>query len=186
MKWRSQAQLRDGRTMLIRNLYAQDAQTVLDTTRLVMGETPYLSRYPDECVMSAAQEVEWIERAQKNPRGLNLGAFVDGKLVGMCSMLPVAPQERMRHRGGVGLSVVRAYWHMGVGAALLTAAINGARLCGLEQLELDVTGENERARALYRRFGFVEFGIHRRAMKYRDGRYADLVLMQLDLAAQEE
>ena len=40
---------------------------------------------------------------------------------------------------------------------------------------------NESAVRLYTRCGFVEYGRHPRMMKYRDGTYADTILMMLDL-----
>ena len=42
--------------------------------------------------------------------------------------------------------------------------------------------ENETARRLYARLGFVEYGIERKALK-QHGRYYDEVLMAKDLAA---
>ena len=50
-----------------------------------------------------------------------------------------------------------------------------------EQLELEVVAGNERAIRLYERFGFMEFARHPRKLKYRDGTYADIIMMMLDL-----
>ena len=44
-------------------------------------------------------------------------------------------------------------------------------------VELDVMGNNERAIALYQKFGFVECGRVPHGIKFIDGSYTDLVTM---------
>ncbi len=63
----------------------------------------------------------------------------------------------------------------GVGARLVEAVIEHAR-AHVELIELTVISENAAARRLYRPFGFEEYGLEKRAAKYR-GRYHDDVLM---------
>ncbi len=59
---------------------------------------------------------------------------------------------------GVGsiqnLGVLPEYRGQGIGSALLCQAIEGFRRCGMRRVRLEVTAENHRAIALYRRFGF--------------------------------
>ena len=77
--------------------------------------------------------------------------------------------------------VLKSHWGMGVGTALLRVLVEQAKTTALEQLELEVVSTNERAIRLYERFGFTEFARHPRKLKYRDGSYADMVLMMLEL-----
>jgi ribosomal protein S18 acetylase RimI-like enzyme len=63
------------------------------------------------------------------------------------------------------MAVARDWRGRGVGSALLAAGIDWGRERGLHKLSLDVFAHNERAIALYRKFGFVEEG--RRAKHYR-------------------
>ena len=66
---------------------------------------------------------------------------------------------------------------MGVGTALLTALIDKAKEQGVyELLLLTVFSNNERARHLYRRMGFVEFGTFPNGLK-RNGQYVDEIYM---------
>jgi len=75
------------------------------------------------------------------------------------------------------IGVVPAARGLGLGAALLAAAIDGARAEGAARMLLEVGDENTAARALYDRAGFRRIGARKRY--YRDG--GDAMLMALDL-----
>ena len=79
------------------------------------------------------------------------------------------------------ISVLRAYWGLGLGRALTEACIQWAKEAGYEQLELTVVAENERAIALYRKAGFVEFGRNPRGFRSRTSGYQEIVHMLLAL-----
>jgi len=55
----------------------------------------------------------------------------------------------------------------GIGAALLADAELQARAAGRDRLRLEVRADNDAAIALYRREGFLQFGVHR--SYYEDG-----------------
>jgi ribosomal protein S18 acetylase RimI-like enzyme len=67
----------------------------------------------------------------------------------------------------------------GVGAALLRAAIEHART-RVAVVELTVLHTNTAAKTLYRGFGFVSYGIERRALRHQGVDHDD-ELMALDL-----
>ena len=48
---------------------------------------------------------------------------------------------------------------------------------GLEQMELGVYADNERAIHLYQKYGFEQCGIWKNAFKLKDGTYRDEILM---------
>lgn len=181
MKLKKEALLPSGETIMLRSLAAADAQAALALCRKTAGETMNMMFYPDEWTVTLEREIEMIIGAQNEPKALMMGAFVDRRLVGLCSLRSVHPADRARHRAGFGISILRAFWGRGIGTAMLQTAIDAAKTTALEQIELDVLSTNESAIRLYRRFGFEEFGRRPRMMKYRDGRYADGVLMMLDL-----
>ena len=177
MKYERRVTLADGAVLELRSLRIDDAAQALAVFRQMAGETQYLMRYPDEVTMSVQQEAELIRRYECAPDGLMLGAFVHGKLACVANFTRVGSTDRTRHRASVGIAVLKAYWHRGIASAVMQALIDTAKRTELEQLELDVMHDNERAKALYERYGFEEYGRHVRAIKYRDGRYADLILM---------
>ena len=86
----------------------------------------------------------------------------------------VGTRDKLRHRAEFGISVLRAYWGLGLGRALTEACIQCAKEAGYEQLELTVVAENERAIALYRKAGFVEFGRNPRGFRSRTSGYQEM------------
>lgn len=185
MKLKKAVTLKNGQMIELRSLQEKDARQAILLCRAVSGETLNMMRYPDEWTISLEKEAALLKSTADDPKALMLGAFWEGKLVGMGNFAPAHPADRARHRARLGICVLRAYWGRGIGAAMMQTLIDAAKMTSLEQLELDVVSTNESAIHLYKCFGFVEFGRHPRMMKYRDGTYADTVLMALDLCAQE-
>jgi RimJ/RimL family protein N-acetyltransferase len=107
------------------------------------------------------------------------GAFRGAEIVGMAGFLG-REGAKDAHKGYLwGMYVRPGARNSGVGKKLAEAVIDYARQ-HVEVLQLDVVSENEAARRLYARLGFVEYGIERKALK-QAGRYYDEVLMAKDL-----
>lgn len=181
MKYTAEATLAGGQVVLLRSLSPQDAQEMIRVCKKAAGETDFMMRYADEWTITPDKQRQVLADTEHAPRALMLGAFIGGALVGAGNFRPSHPADRARHRAEMGLSILKSHWHMGVGSAMLQAMIDAARSTPLEQLELSVAAGNARAKALYDRFGFAEYGRLPRGMKYRDGRYDDLILMMLEL-----
>ena len=181
MEYFSETYTQSGQALVVRSLKADDAAQTIWLMHTCMGETLNLARYPDELCLTVAQEVEFIEKIQFNPNAVLLGAFIQGELTGICSAVPVGPNERYHHRAGMGIMVLKKYWGKGIGSALMAAQRKAVENTCIEQIELDVVSSNHAAIALYEKHGFVRYGLLKHGMKYRDGSYADLVLMMRSL-----
>ena len=107
--------------------------------------------------------------------------MADGRVVATAGIDAVGTRDKLRHRAEFGVSVLRAYWGLGLGRALTEACIQCAKEAGYEQLELTVVAENERAIALYRKAGVVEFGRNPRGFRSRTSGYQEIVHMLLAL-----
>ncbi|HJT15000.1 MAG TPA: GNAT family N-acetyltransferase [Dongiaceae bacterium] len=105
-----------------------------------------------------------------------LVATVAGDVVGNLGLTRFT-RPRRAHVGEIGMAV-RDDWHgKGVGSVLMEAALDLAdNWLGLRRIELHVHADNERAIALYRKFGFEVEGTHR-AYAIRDGVYVDSLSM---------
>lgn len=173
--------LRDGRRCVLRSVGPEDAAALLHSLRQAFGETPFLLRAPEEVVKTEEEEADFLRTRLADPRALLAAAFVDGRLAGNAGIECVADCLRCRHRAEFGISVLREFWGLGLGTALLCACVDAARKANYEQVELEVVAGNSRARALYEKHGFVLYGTREHAMRYQDGSYAAEHLMLLRL-----
>ncbi|HHY36025.1 MAG TPA: GNAT family N-acetyltransferase [Firmicutes bacterium] len=90
---------------------------------------------------------------------------------------------RKRHVAGLGMSVDPAYHGQGIGTVLMEACLETARRWWSPlRVELEVYPDNERAIALYQKFGFEVEG-RKRGVAIRQGKYVDtLVMSRIELA----
>jgi RimJ/RimL family protein N-acetyltransferase len=106
---------------------------------------------------------------------VQLVALAGGELVGWCDVLP-KDRPIHAHVGVLGIGLLPRFRGRGLGAALMQAALREASGRGFVRVELTVRAQNERAIALYEKFGFEREGICRDAV-FADGRYEDLIVM---------
>jgi ribosomal protein S18 acetylase RimI-like enzyme len=110
--------------------------------------------------------------------GVLFGAFVGGALSGSAG-LHVWPGMKQRHKAELwGMYVAPSLHRRGVGAALLRAVIDHART-RVAVVQLTVLRANSAAKALYSQFGFVSYGIEKRALRHQGVDHDD-ELMALD------
>ena len=181
MKYEQRIVLKNGKEALIRNADAADGPAVYDVFNLTHAETDYLLSYPDENSFDSEQEARFLEEKTKSPNEAQLIAIVDGKVAGMAGIDAVGNKYKVKHRAELGISILKKYWGLGLGKALIKACIQCAKEAGYEQLELSAAAENERAISLYQSLGFEEYGRNPRGFKSRISGYQELVYMLLRL-----
>ena len=172
-------QLKNGASCCLRSGTAADGQAALDNFILTHAETDNLLTYPEENTLTATQEGEYLQAKTESPNEVEILAIVDGKVAGTAgstlsaAAISCAPRE-------FGISILE-FWGLGIGQALTAACIDCARKAGYAQLELDVVADNASALALYKKFGFVEYGRNPKGFRSRNTGYQELVLMRLVL-----
>lgn len=181
MKYYKQLKLKNGKELILRNGTAEDGAEVVDVFNRTHGETDFLYAYPDENSFDAKSEGSFLDWHVDKEKAVMMLAVVDGRIVGTASVETMGEKYKVRHRAEFGISILKEYWGLGIGGELLAACIECARNAGYEQLELTVVGENERAIALYRKYGFTEFGRNPFGYKSRSGGYQETVFMRLGL-----
>jgi len=102
-------------------------------------------------------------------------------MVGSGNFGSKSKKSRLAHRCDMGISVLKEYWGLGIASEIMKVIIEKAKEAQFEQIELQVVEENLSARHLYKKFGFYETGYIKNGMKYADGTYAKLIIMQKDL-----
>ena len=181
MEYRKIVTLKDGRACTLRNGTAEDGQALLDNFILTHAQTDFLIDYPDEITMTVEQERQFLKEKAESEREIEILAETGGSVTGSAGIWCIRDREKLRHRAGFGISVDEAYWSLGIGRALTEACIECAKAAGYRQLELEVLADNEKALALYRSLGFVDYGRNPRGINLRTSGYHALVLMRLEL-----
>lgn len=168
---------KDGRTAILRNAKAEDADMLIKYLKITSLETPFLVREPEEITITREQEEAFIKQQNDGERSLLLIAVIDGKHIGNCSMSPIGAHKRYLHRCRVAIALYKEYCSLGLGRQMMTALLEKAKTCGYEQAELEVVTANHNAIALYKSLGFEIYGTLKNDMKYKDGSYSDVHLM---------
>ena len=169
--------LRDGSRCAIRSAEPEDAPRMLRYMKVMLGETPFLLRTPEEFSYTPEEEARILTGRGDDPRSLMLIAERDGRIIACADVTSHGPKSRVLHRGELGISVLKEYWRLGIGSALMERLIAFAARSGYEQIELTVESKNRRAIDLYMKFGFTVYGTRPHGMKYPDGSYDDDYLM---------
>ncbi len=162
-----------GREVILRNAEVSDASALIDYLKITTAETPYLIREPEEVTITAEQEVRFIENKIEDEKELLLIATIDGKHIGNCSLMSIAPFKRYAHRCEVAIALYQEYCGCGIGKMMMQTVLDVAKELGYEQAELEVISDNKGAIELYKKLGFEKYGTFPNNMKYSDGTYAD-------------
>lgn len=165
--------LKNGKKVIIRSASVSDAEAMVNLIKRADTESRFLAREPGEFQMTVAQEEDFIQQMLADNHNMWFMAEYEGKLVGQSFVGLVHKNLRYRHRAQVAFLLLKEYWNLGIGGKLMEECIGWCREHKIEQIELDVVAENERAMQMYQSFGFEITGKQPRALKYGDGTYAD-------------
>ena len=161
--------LKNGKTCVLRSVEPEDAGRMIAYMKIMLGETPYLLRTPDEFAYTEEAEAAVLQRRRDDPRTMMILAEADGEIVAVSDVNPKGGAGRVRHRAVLGMSVRKDRWGQGIGSAMMERLIAHARQNGFEQIELEVVAANRRAVGLYAKYGFQVYGTRPQGLKYADG-----------------
>jgi ribosomal protein S18 acetylase RimI-like enzyme len=169
--------LKDGRVCILKTPNKEDAHQMIEYLKQSSRDTDFMLRYPEEVTFTIEKEQTLLCDLANSSDSMMIAAFIDGVLAGNCSFAAIGPKLKVKHRCQMGIAIKKEYWCAGIGRILLEEAINQARECGFEQMELEVVSRNTRAIRLYEKVGFEVYGIRKNAMKLKDGTYYSELLM---------
>ncbi len=172
---------KSGAEILIRNGEATDGRAVLEIFEKTHEETDFLFSYTDEKQFDDEQESKFLAKKAESSNEVELLAVMGDKIVGFAGVDAVGTRYKVRHRADFGISVLKDYWGLGIGRALMESCIECAKKAGYTQLELSVVADNERAISLYKKTGFIEYGRNPKGFKSRISGYQELVYMLSEL-----
>ncbi|MBQ7121358.1 MAG: GNAT family N-acetyltransferase [Clostridia bacterium] len=170
-------ELKNGTKAILKTAETDDAEKMIAFIKQVSGETEFLSHYPEEWTMSVEQEKGWINHLRSADDILNITCFIDGEIAGNCDVR-FPSTIKTAHRSVIDIAVRRDFWNLGIASHMFPELIKAAEAHGSEIMELECFEGNERAVALYKKFGFEVACIAPKAYKLKDGTYQGKVYMQ--------
>ncbi|TKD72423.1 GNAT family N-acetyltransferase [Pseudalkalibacillus hwajinpoensis] len=157
--------------MEIRRLTAEDAEAYYELRLEALKKNPeaYAASYEE-----AIQRDNPVEQTARNMKsGFTFGAFVDNTLVGVVTLVRGSGMK-VRHKADLfAVYVTPEQRGKGVGRDLLSHVLDYAKsLDGLLKLSVSVVTTNERAKSLYKSFGFKTILIEEKSL-YVKGTFLD-------------
>lgn len=169
---------RSGRRIVIRQVVESDAGRMVRLMQTLLDETPFMLRLPHEQRETPTEESRYIRHLRASGNSVALFAE-DAGLPVAALIVTGGGLTRLAHVGYLGMGVLRRYWGVGVGRAILQAATDWGREHEIiRKISLQVFDNNRRALNLYRSVGFVEEGRLRREV-LEDGQFIDMIQMAL-------
>ena len=143
----------------IREARIDDAKNLLAYLQQVGSESDNLTFDAKGVPFTEEQERVYLDLRKCSLTNITLLAMEGEKIIGSLGV-DTPSFERLSHRGEMGISVLKEYWGQGVGSALLEAMFSWIREYPtlLRKIDLTVREDNDRAIALYKKFGFQEEG----------------------------
>ena len=181
---KEQLTLKNGRTVWLKSAEESDAAALAAHFRQAGGETDFLSFGADDCPYTEESCRLFIRESLTDGAEAVLVAYADGVLIGEARLIAAA-RKRFCHTAELAISVLREYHAQGLGTVLLRELLRYAKAHGCDSVHLTVDADNAVALALYRRFGFSEYGRYARA-SYYGGEYHDTIYMCRYFSREEE
>lgn len=161
--------------IIIGKAQPEDAQKIVEFLNKVGGETDFLTFGLNEFPLNAKEERTIIANCIREDRNLMLVGKLNHKIITQL-FLETSSQQRLKHIGNLGLSVLRECWGQKIGSQMLSCAIDWAKEKKLSKLQLQVRTDNHSAIQLYKKFGFVCEGTISKALRIGNRDYDDYLM----------
>lgn len=145
-------------SIVIEKASSKDAEAILEYMKQIGGETDNLTFGAEGLPFTIEEEASHVKQMENSCDDVMFVAKDNGKIIGDASLSRLP--RRMKHRGDLGISVVREYWNQGIGSRLLCEVLSFAKENAFEIIDLQVRSDNTAAIHLYEKFGFQRFGTH--------------------------
>lgn len=177
MKTVFQGKTKTGEVIAVRYPEMGDAEEMLRFINEISDEKTFV-RYQGEHETLESEEKYLANRlkAISNKKAVHLLAFSGSKLIGGGDVYMMDKVEK--HIGVFGILVAKDFRTKGVGGLLADLVVKEAfrELADLRIITLEVFSTNEVAKNLYKKMGFVDYGLLPEGI-IRNGRFEDGILM---------
>ncbi|PIO83857.1 GNAT family N-acetyltransferase [Loigolactobacillus backii] len=161
----------------IRQAIPTDAAEIMKVMAKLGQETSYLLVDGNNDGMTEAFEQEQLADIYASTNNTLIVALAGKQIIGIARV--IAGQEApIQHIGELGISILQAYWGLGLGSAMMAELISWAEKESiLRRLELTVQARNERAIHLYQKFDFQVEGKLERGFYDEQAGFLQVLLM---------
>ena len=175
--------LHDQCPVVLRAGTPDNAQAFFEHSQLVQSTAEFIVTLPHEARPPAEVRTQ-LQALADRPGGLALfacPAAEPDRIVGDCVLTPWK-EDKLAHVADLGMGCHAEWRSLGLGTALLRAAIEHARAHpALRRIELGAYAENHAALRLYDKLGFVRDGILAQRFQKSPGVFSDEVIMSLNV-----
>jgi RimJ/RimL family protein N-acetyltransferase len=150
---------------------------ILRFANTLAKEDTFLSFYPGKEIVHEDEEKWLASQIERRKAGLGFlyWAIYNGKIVGSVDVNR-GSSVRNYHVGTIGIMVDKNFRGEGLGKFLLQFVVSQAKTEGMRLVRLGVFSDNEIARNLYNKMGFIEYGVLPDGL-YRKGKFSDYISM---------
>jgi len=165
------------RDILIREIVPDDACNLLKFAKAILQEEIYSFTSINEFNFGIDEEKEWIKNMLKNKNNVFLVVEHKNELIGNISIIQNT-SLKSSHVSELSINIMYEYRNKGIGTILMDAGLKKINGCpDIKKIVLQVFDNNERAIALYKKYGFTEEGKLKRQIKFNKESYVDVCLM---------
>lgn len=177
MKIIYQGKTETGKEILIRYPETGDLEKLLNFINELSDEKTFI-RYQGEHETKESEE-EWLKVRLKeieSKKTVHLLAFSGSELAGATEIRLRDMTEK--HIGVFGITIAKTFRGNGIGKVLMDLIVKEAikELPGLRIITLEVFSTNDIAKSLYRKVGFVDYGVLPEGV-IRNDKFEDAILM---------
>ena len=171
--------LKDGTTAILKTPEIEDAEMLLNSIKTASNETEFLSRIIEDWeTVTVESEEKFINNVRESRNTLFIACYADGVIAGNCD-ITFKTGSKTSHIATVGIALQKKYWNIGIGSAMFKELMKAAEEHkGTEIVDLEMIEGNNRAKALYEKFGFQIKSVKPNFFKLKDGTHQNLVYMQ--------
>lgn len=171
--------LKDGTTAILKTPEIEDAEMLLNSIKTASNETEFLSRIIEDWeTVTVESEEKFINNVRESRNTLFIACYADGVIAGNCD-ITFKTGSKTSHIATVGIALQKKYWNIGIGSAMFKELMKAAEEHkGTEIVDLEMIEGNNRAKALYEKFGFEVISVKPKIFKLKDGTYQNVIYMQ--------
>ncbi|EHJ4857772.1 GNAT family N-acetyltransferase [Listeria innocua] len=123
MKYYYEHILPNGVHVIIRSANPNDAIELHHLFNKTHSETDFLTTYPDESHFDLEKEMDSYQKLNDSENSCEILAVIDNKIIGSASLNSVSLKDKEKHRGVIGLSILKEYYGLGIGNILFSTII---------------------------------------------------------------